>query len=227
MSFVRPRPLIVLATVCFMALTIKLGLWQLHRGQAQSAQDVAQAQADRAGVAAWHGEIGPAAWEHKVTMSGEWDASNQVLLDNRIHNEQAGYYVLTPLRLDDGRVMAVMRGWVARGANGAPRVEVPAGQVHVVVRLALPDQHYVELSSSTVAGNVWQNLDWSRYRALVKKPLVAALAYQLDGNDALVRDWPQGGVSAERHYMYAGQWFLFAGLAGALFIILHWKRKPS
>jgi surfeit locus 1 family protein len=210
-----------------MALTIKLGLWQLQRGQAQSAQDAAQAQADKVGVADWQGEVGPAAWERKVMINGEWDAANQVLLDNRIHNEQAGYYVLTPLLLDDGRVIAVMRGWVARGTNGSPGVPLPTGHVRVVVRLAAPDQHYVELSSNTVAGNVWQNLDWSRYRAMVKKPLVAALAYQLDGNDSLVRDWPQGGVSAERHFMYAGQWFLFAALAGALFIILHWKRKPS
>ena len=211
----------------FVALTSKLGLWQLRRGDEQARRDALQAQADLIGVRPWAGETGPDAWERKVSLKGMWNASGQILLDNRIHGEIPGYYVLTPLKLDDGRMVAVMRGWVPRAPNGLPHVEVPNGPVTVVVRLAQPEQRFLELSSDTVAENVWQNLDWRRYQGHIGPQLADVLAYQQDGNDALVRDWPRGGVSVERHYMYAGQWFLLAGLATVLFIVLHWNRKPS
>ena len=50
---------------------------------------------------------------------------------------RAGYQVVTPLRLDDGRVVLVNRGWIAAGATRAepPREAPPPGRVVVVGRL--------------------------------------------------------------------------------------------
>ncbi len=38
--------------------------------------------------------------------------AHQFLLDNMTHAGRAGYEVLTPLLLDDGRVLLVNRGWL-------------------------------------------------------------------------------------------------------------------
>lgn len=48
----------------------------------------------------------------RVRVEGRWEPRRQFLLDNRTHEGRAGYEVLTPLRLDDGRVLLVNRGWV-------------------------------------------------------------------------------------------------------------------
>jgi surfeit locus 1 family protein len=165
-------------------------------------------------------------WQHKVRLQGNWVAGAQILLDNRVRGDVVGYDVLTPLLQPNGSVLPVIRGWVPRGVAGAPQVSVPEGEVNFVARIIPPTQRYLELSADTVAGSVWQNIDWKRYRSFVKRPVVAALAYQLDGGDSMLREEPQQAMGADRHYMYAGTWFLFASLAIALFIILHWKRSP-
>jgi surfeit locus 1 family protein len=48
----------------------------------------------------------------RVRVEGRWEPQRQFLLDNRTHDGRAGYEVLTPLWLDDGRVVLVNRGWV-------------------------------------------------------------------------------------------------------------------
>jgi surfeit locus 1 family protein len=51
----------------------------------------------------------------RVRIEGRWEPRRQFLLDNRTHDGRAGYEVLTPLWLDDGRVVLVNRGWVPFG----------------------------------------------------------------------------------------------------------------
>jgi surfeit locus 1 family protein len=51
----------------------------------------------------------------RVRVAGRWEPRRQFLLDNRTHDGRAGYEVLTPLWLDDGRIVLVNRGWVPFG----------------------------------------------------------------------------------------------------------------
>lgn len=226
MSFQRPRPLIVIATVLFVALTVSLGFWQLHRGQAKTALHAQQAAADARAATAWSGEMPQVVWQQRVRVSGHWDAAHVVYLDNRLYQERPGYHVLAPLVLANGAVLPVLYGWIPRGP-AAPAVTLPTGEMQMTVRLAPPTQRYLELSNQTVTGNIWQNLSWQRYAALIGKAPLPVLAYQLDGEGQVVRDWPEQGVGAERHYMYAGQWFLFAAVAVFMFIKLHWRKHAS
>ena len=52
-----------------------------------------------------------------VSMRGVWLADRTILIDNRVHGGRPGYHVMTPLRLDDGEVVLVRRGWVAVGPD--------------------------------------------------------------------------------------------------------------
>ena len=66
-----------------------------------------------------------------VVATGEYMARWQILIDNKVVGGRAGFHVVTPLALADGRVVLVNRGWVAQGASRAalPDVPPPAGTV--------------------------------------------------------------------------------------------------
>ncbi|MFC4159486.1 SURF1 family protein [Chitinimonas lacunae] len=225
MPFQRPRLIPCLLTLLLVAVTLRLGWWQLERGRSKAA---AQQQRD-ARLALppqpWRGELGELAWDRRFVVTGRWQPEGAILLANRVQRGRPGFHALAPLRLDDGRLLLVNRGWLLWSAQ-PPAQSLPTAPVRLTVRLTAPEQRYIELGPDT-AGPVWQNLDWRRYGELVRTTPVAALAYQLDGHDSLVREWPEPGSGVDKHYSYAGQWFLFAGLAIVLFGVMHWKRKPN
>eukprot|EP01137_Pigoraptor_chileana_P015814 Opistho-2@5394 len=101
----RGRFLVVLlAAVLGVALTARLGFWQLDRAAQkrdwQAAVD-ARGQLPALGNAELATE--PAAAEaqlhRRVRLRGEWLADKTVFLDNRPMGSRVGFYVVTPLRL--------------------------------------------------------------------------------------------------------------------------------
>ncbi|GAA3745097.1 SURF1 family protein [Leifsonia bigeumensis] len=74
----------------------------------------------------------------QVELRGEYLADDQLLVRTRPLGGNPGFEVLVPLRLEDGSVFVVDRGWVAVGSTqDAPDVvpAAPAGPVTVVARL--------------------------------------------------------------------------------------------
>jgi len=122
---------------------VGLGRWQLARYEARSAINAridAAAVAEPVPVAAIMpagGQAPPAdaAWT-KVTATGVYDTSREILVRGRTVRAQVGFEVLTPLRLADGSAVLVDRGWVRPGREGAgAHPEAPAGTVTVVGRV--------------------------------------------------------------------------------------------
>lgn len=73
-----------------------------------------------------------------VELHGHYLTEHQLLVRNRVFNGNPGFEVLVPLRLDDGRVFVVDRGWLPIGRLQDTPDHVPAapgGEVTVVVRL--------------------------------------------------------------------------------------------
>jgi cytochrome oxidase assembly protein ShyY1 len=84
------------------------------------------------------GEMDPEREWQPVEVSGEYLLDEQLLVRTRPLNGRPGFEVLTPLLLDDGRVLIVDRGWLPVGsAQDSPDVipSPPQGRVDVLVRL--------------------------------------------------------------------------------------------
>jgi cytochrome oxidase assembly protein ShyY1 len=135
---------VVMAVAC-----VFLGRWQWHRHVARDAaiQIVNQNySADPVPLADLLPEPGAVldpddVWR-QATVTGTYDADATVLLRNRPVNSQPGFHVLVPLRLADGAVLVVDRGWVAWDDDASGEVSVPApptGEVTVTVHLR-PDE---------------------------------------------------------------------------------------
>jgi len=217
------------ATVAAVAVFVAAGQWQ---GRRMHEKETLRAQLDAAAAQPplQLSTLGADAdWEalryRNVVLSGTYDARRQVLVDNRVHEGRAGYHVVTPLALPDGRTILVNRGWTPQGASRAapPAAPPPAGTVTVVGRIATPATGFVELGSAAPAGNVWQNLDPARFTAatgLTVLPVIVEATRAPVPDDGLVRDWPPPDFGIEKHRIYMVQWYAFAALALVLWIVV-------
>ena len=88
----------------------------------------------------------------------------------------------------------------------------------------LPPGRFLELSSETIAADVWQNLSLDRYRArtgLEILPVVVLDEAPAPGL-AAIRETPDAGVS--KHQEYALTWFSLAATTLVLWIALNLRR---
>lgn len=208
---------------------VALGQWQLGKARAkEGAQARLDGQRREAPVALPATLVADAEPLHlrQVVVRGEYDVAGQILIDNRVRHERAGFHVLTPLRIDGGETrVLVNRGWVPAppGAHAAPPVTVPAGPVLIEGTATIPSRKIFALAPETAAagGNaIWQNLDLARYRTASAHP-VQPLVILLDPASAaggFDREWPRLDERHERHMSYALQWFGFAFASFAIWL---------
>ena len=225
------RALVAAATVAAVALFVAAGTWQRDRMLAKEADRAALDAAAALAPVPLPRTDDWAAWRYRrVTATGEWRGAAQVLVDNKVQAGRAGFHVLTPLALDDRRVVLVDRGWIAAGAGATrvPDVAAPQGRVTVAGRIAAQRSRYVELDAGAPAGNVWQNLDPARIGAATGLALLPAVIEQDDASapaDGLVRRWPPPDAGVDTHRVYMMQWYAFAALAAGLWIGFAVRRR--
>jgi surfeit locus 1 family protein len=227
----RPAFVPTVAAALGIALFVAAGNWQRGRMEQKLAL---RAQLDAAAGQAAVALPAPADWDawryRPVLASGAFDAKHQILLDNRIVAGRIGYEVVTPLKLDDGRVVLVNRGWLPGGATRTvpPDAPPPVAPVSVTGRVNVPTPRYLELSDDTVQGVVWQNLDperFARATGLSVLPIVVEQTRALDASDTLARQWPAPDTGADKHRIYMLQWYAFAALTALLWLFFTFRRK--
>ena len=225
----RPGWFITVVTIAFCSLTIAAGNWQRGRAvEKEVQQQKLDALVSEAPVSVPHTPAnGEMFASRRVQAVGHYDRQHAILLDNRIYRGQAGYHVITPLRLDGSDMhVLVVRGWIAAGPSRErlPEVATPSGLQHIEGVGKVPSTRVLELAE-VQPGYVWQNLLLDRYAAWSKLKLQPFVIEQTnDAEDGLVRDWPRPDIGIEKHRIYAMQWYLFAGLALVLYIALNFKR---
>ena len=233
-----PRSKLIFAWIAAavgVAAAISLGNWQTRRGDAKV---MLQAQADAAERAVPLDLASPSSIEsvaaslpRKVRLTGVFDPTGTVLLENRIVNGVAGHQVITPLVIGGGLPeVLIERGWKPRGAAPGPDAIPlpPAGQVTVEGFAVARPTAVLELGSAPkleVPG-IWQNLDYDVYEKVAKRSVarfVVRQAASTGAADSLRREWPQPASGVDKHRGYAFQWYALAGLICALAAYFGWK----
>lgn len=228
---------VTVVAVAMVALTASLGRWQLSRAAQKEAlqakidtQERLPALDQEAFLA-----LDPASSEmHRlVRLRGLWLQPYTVFLDNRQMHGVPGFYVVTPLALEDSeQTILIQRGWAQRhftDRTELPPIKTPAGLVEVVGRIAPPPAHLLALGAdepppsvhpSVGSSPIRQNLDPEAMRAASGLPLRTDVSIQQTGpaSEGLQRDWPAPALGVERHYGYAFQWFGLAALVVFLYV---------
>ena len=224
-----PRLPGALITLTCMAICIKLGLWQYDKAQQKQALQALYTQSLHATPAAFPIAIDqPEAWRYRrVMVEGEYEPRYQVLLDNQVSHEQAGYHIITPFRIHNSQhYVLINRGWIPAMAQHSelPQINTPSGPQRLTGQIWLPPSRFYSLGKSDPShwDAVWQNMDMQSYAAQVPFA-VSPVIIRLDADSqagGFDRDWPQPAERIGMHLSYAYQWFGFAFAALAIYLYL-------
>ena len=207
------------------ALCIRLGIWQLDRLEQRRAFN-AQVESMRAAELLdlnqnLPADISSMEWR-AVSITGEYDFENQIVLRNQYNGGQYGYHLITPL-LFTGGVVLVDRGWIPADGNAAPkdwRQYDEQGQVTVTGQIRLgQDKPAIggvadaELNPGQTRLDAWNNLNIARISAQSPYPLLSVYVQpNPDGNnlEPPIKTQPIIELTEGSHFGYALQWFAFA-----------------
>lgn len=214
-----------------------MGTWQLGRFETRvDSHREQQDQADeaRTAAAAPLRDLLPVTTEtsgRKARVTGRYDAGRQLLVPDREMDGRSGFYVLTPLRTDDGKALPVVRGWLPGDAGSKADTAAipapPAGRVTVAGALQSsesPMSKGVGASGGLPAGQLGvisaaslvNLVPYGVYDAWITatgapRPLTAVppAAPPNSGLD----------LKAFQNLGYTGEWFIFVG-----FVLFMWFR---
>lgn len=224
------------ATAALLPLMVWLGFWQLDRAdqklRLQAEYDRRQAEP---AVRLYSVLEDPSNLRfRRIQARGIYEPDRQIFIDNRVYQGQAGYHVLTPLRLENGTVrVLVNRGWIPLGRDRAtlPKIETPAGTIEVTGLATVPQTRGFHLGSARPPGSgwqtVWQYLDLGVYREQVSfpvQPVVVLLDADSRQSGGFVRHWARLDAGIATHQGYAFQWFSLAVALAGIYILLNTRR---
>jgi surfeit locus 1 family protein len=232
-----PAWLVTLLAAALVVAFVLLGRWQWRRGAASEASREAFARGADTVEVLGSSRLDDVARFTRVSTSGHYRPDRQFLLDNRTHNGAAGYEVLTPLELTDGRTVLVDRGWVAFTGSRArlPDIDFSAPSLlSVVGRVSnLPSAGLALGRAAPALAGSWPRL--TSYPRMSE--LDAAFGHPFEQRILLLdpaqpygylRDWTPPGLPPERHWAYAIQWWLFAAtlvVIGTTLTVRRMRRK--
>ncbi|MER7795444.1 SURF1 family protein [Streptomyces sp. NPDC097640] len=223
----RQWVILTLVGLVLIPVMIRLGFWQLHRHEHRVAQNQLIADNLDARAVPVDRLTGPGhtvayddMWR-TVTAKGRYDSRHEVVVRQRTASDEQsiGYYVLTPLVMDDGRAVVVNRGWIAAGNDLTRFPKVPAapsGEVTVTGRLkrdettgnsgikdkqGLPDRQVMLINSGQLAESLSQPV-LGGYVELTKSSPKGS------GQPESVPEPDHSGIGP--HMAYAIQWWLFS-----------------
>ena len=233
---VRSKWVSTLAVAIFLPVFIALGYWQLQR--AEQKREL-QAEYDRRASDApvrISGKLHLAEdlRFYRVVVDGAYESEFQLLVDNRVHNGIAGFFVVTPLRISNSNVrVLVNRGWLPWGEHREhlPAIDVPAGEQRVTGVATVPTDNRFTLgeveSLRKSQPTLWPYLDFVRYRQSVPFPVqpVIVLLDPHGGVGGYTREWNRLDTGIAVHQGYAFQWFALAAGALVIYILLSRRAK--
>jgi surfeit locus 1 family protein len=222
---------LIMVYLLLLALLLNLGFWQLNRANQKRELIDKQTQSSLAAalpLLATTEDNADSFRYRKVTVSGHYDTKQQFLLDNQIVNGKAGYFVLTPFILQNGKkAVLVNRGWVIANPNRQilPDVSFRTLPTTISGRINQFPSVGIQLAGTEIPTKTTPAVvQVVNSQVLAKKLGYALFSFQveLDANksEGYTRQWQTNTlIPPERHFGYAMQWF---GLALTLTFLFFW-----
>ncbi|WP_372747311.1 SURF1 family protein [Litorivivens sp.] len=212
---------------------LTLGFWQLQRAQDKQ-QVLQQQQAQQMLPPLVLNNVRADLPEFRaVTIRGRFDPVRYWLLENRIHNGQYGFEVVSPFELENGDTVLVHRGWLAgdRGRRLLPEVQTPDGLITLTGFLDRGGASGFSLGEEETGEGWPKRLQWlpiARAEQHLGKPLPNLLLRLERGQPGMYTPtYSAVNMPPEKHTGYAVQWFGMAAIIIALFGWHLWRQLST
>jgi surfeit locus 1 family protein len=219
-----PRSTFVLAALALLAAFLfaafaALGSWQVQRLSWK--QDLIQ-RVDQRVHAPASPAPSPAQWDGITTAKDEY--RHVRVQGHFLHHRETlvqastvmgpGFWVMTPLRLQDGSTVLVNRGFVPpeKRARASRTDSEPQGDVTLTGLLRMTEPKGGFLRQNDPAGKRWFSRDVAAIASA--QDLGPVAPYFIDAEADSAHEWPKGGLTVisfpNNHLMYAITWFTLA-----------------
>ncbi|MDX6347172.1 MAG: hypothetical protein QOF84_1962 [Streptomyces sp.] len=163
----------------------------------------------------------------EVAATGRYDTAHQLLVPERTLDGRTGFYVLTPLRVNGGAALPVVRGWLPGKVSAAAVPAAPEGEVTVTGALQAPETTSTDgvISSGGLPEGQLGMISAASLVNLVPYDVYSAWITQTDATAPLKAVPPTAAANtgldlkAFQNLGYTGEWFVFAG-----FVVFMWFR---
>ncbi|MBL0730236.1 SURF1 family protein [Piscinibacter sp. HJYY11] len=220
---------LLLAGLFALAGFVALGMWQINRltWKTELIQRIDQrvkAPAVAApGPAEWSGLTEASAEYRRVTLRGQYAHDKETLVQATTALG-SGYWVLTPMRTEQGFWVLVNRGFVPPDKRDPATRPVTAGDAVQTAEglLRMSEPRGRVLQDNDAAANRWYSRDVvaiASARGVGGAQSVAPYFVDVAAANDAPLDWPRPGLTvlhfSNNHLIYALTWFVLAGMVAA------------
>ncbi|MDX1662691.1 MAG: SURF1 family protein [Candidatus Promineifilaceae bacterium] len=228
---------VTLVVILGMIILARLGFWQLDRlEERRAANAILLEQLEAEPISLNDPDLDPQALtampDRAVTVSGEFDFSEQVLLTLQNFRGQPGGRLIAPLRIA-GREEAVLvdRGWIP-AAETEPAQWAQFGEPEAVTLAGTIQQTEVSRRAEPPEGpqEVWYRVNVEAIERQLPYELLPVYIVQApDGAESSppYREIPPVDLSEGPHLGYAIQWFLFTLMLGGGYVYLVYSQERA
>lgn len=227
----EPKLWAIVLTIVATSVFFKLGQWQLSRAHEKEMQYEQIAQYTKQPTVSLPGsKVKLEDFQYReVEVRGEFISEHTIYLDNKTYKGQAGYHIITPLKISNSTLhVAVNRGWIPTGNDRSILPSIPKieNNVEIIGMVTSADTKNLILSDTLKENQVWNNFNIQRYQevtGLMMQPLM--ILQGNEENDGLIRSWTRPDSGGSKNIGYAVQWFSLAATTIIIFIVMNVKRK--
>ncbi|HZD26895.1 MAG TPA: SURF1 family protein [Alphaproteobacteria bacterium] len=232
MARFRPTLLPTLITLSALLVLLGLGTWQvqrLHWKESLIAEREAQLAAPPAELPGFSDAVADRLAHRRFVVRGVFLHHKTLLLGARAVGGVPGMELLTPLKLDDGRILMVNRGWVPMQARGrAAREEtLPEEPVAMTGILRPPATGNWFTPEPDLKAGHWFAYDVAAMARFLQLPLQPAVLEALP--DAEPGPLPLARTAevnlVNHHLQYAITWFALAAVLIVIYALYHLQRQ--
>lgn len=235
----KPKLAPSIATLIVLPILMSLGFWQLDRAELKQQQlDNYTARSEQKAMpltAANNSAVIKVAdvMYRKFKVTGQYDIQHSFLIDNRVHQSQVGYYVITPFIIENSKmVILVNRGWLKgkRYRADLPVFATTSGKMMLKGVGYVPSKNFFAIDNVKINSQsfpvVIQNIDFKAISEVLKMDIYPFIL-RLDPKDksGFVREWQVITSSPEKSQSYAAQWFTMALVVVLIFLSSCFKRN--
>jgi surfeit locus 1 family protein len=153
------------------------------------------------------------------TVIGKYLGNKTFKLGPRPHDGRQGYHLYTPLKMLDGGIILINRGWISTDAKLPPVPEGSALRIKGLLRKPDPANDFTPLNRP--ADDEWFHIDFAELAKVKALPNLAPYVLYVEGPVSGAEPVPVGAKPElyNNHKAYAVFWFMLAGLMVIIYTI--------